>query len=155
MHITVGISPKCRINSGKTNTIPICLNIFIIAIGILVVLIKYCFFGKNNGMILDHIIGFFAISLFLLLIYFITKGRGIGGGDIKLMAAAGLMLGWKYIIVAFFIGCVLAAVVHPIRMLISHKGNILAFGPYLSVGITIALLFGNQIVSWYIQFLNI
>jgi len=67
------------------------------------------------------------------------------------MAAAGLVLGWELIILAFFIGCILAAIIHPIRMKISHLNRVLAFGPYLSVGIVVALLFGKQMLDWYLQ----
>ncbi|WP_206762664.1 prepilin peptidase [Mobilitalea sibirica] len=135
----------------RTNTIPVGFNIFIMVMGLIAVFVKYFWYGKNTDMVLDHTIGFFAISLFLLLIFYATKGRGIGGGDIKLMAAAGLLLGWELIVFAFFGGCILAAFIHPIRMRISNISRVLAFGPYLSVGIVIAMLFGNQIIDWYLQ----
>jgi len=135
----------------RTNTIPVGINIFIMIMGLCAVLVQYFWYGKNTDIIVEHVIGFFAISIFLLLIFYATHGRGIGGGDIKLMAAAGLLLGWELVILAFFVGCILAAIIHPIRMRISHLNRILAFGPYLSVGITIALLFGKQMVDWYLQ----
>lgn len=135
----------------KTNTIPIGINIFIAIMGLGAVLVQYFWFGKNTDLVIDHTIGLFSVSLLLLMIFYATKGRAVGGGDIKLMAAAGLLLGWEAIILAFFIGCVLAAIIHPIRMRISHLNRVLAFGPYLSVGIVVALLFGKQMVDWYIQ----
>jgi leader peptidase (prepilin peptidase)/N-methyltransferase len=135
----------------RTNTIPVGINIFILIMGIFIVLVQYFWFGKNTDIVLDHAIGMFAVSFFLLLIFYASHGRGIGGGDIKLMGAAGLVLGWELIILAFMIGCVLAAIIHPIRMRISHLNRVLAFGPYLSVGIAVALLFGKQIVDWYLQ----
>ena len=85
-------------------------------------------------------IGFFAVSLFLLLLSLLTRGAAIGGGDIKLMAAAGLLLGWKLIILAFVIGCIAGSVVHLFRMKVCGAGRMLALGPYLSVGIFIAAL---------------
>lgn len=57
-----------------------------------------------------------------------------GGGDIKLMAAAGLFMGYKNVILAFFLGCILGAVIHVIRMKVSGKQRVLAFGPYLCAG---------------------
>ena len=98
-----------------------------------------------------YIIGFFAVSGFLYLLFLITKGRGIGGGDIKLMAAAGLLIGWKNIILALGIGCVLGSIIHIILMKVQNKERVLAFGPYLSLGIYIAMLYGNQIIEWYIN----
>jgi leader peptidase (prepilin peptidase)/N-methyltransferase len=39
----------------------------------------------------------------------ITDGRGVGGGDVKLMAVCGLFLGWKLVLFAFFLGCLLGS----------------------------------------------
>jgi leader peptidase (prepilin peptidase)/N-methyltransferase len=135
----------------RTNTIPFGINIFIMIMGLAAALTKYIWFGRNTDIMLDHAIGFFIISGFLLLLFYASKGRGIGGGDIKLMAGAGLLLGWELVILAFFIGCVLAAIIHPIRMRINHLNRVLAFGPYLSIGIVVAMLYGRQIIDWYLQ----
>lgn len=97
----------------------------------------------------EYVIGFFAVSLFLELLFLVSRGRAIGGGDVKLMAAAGLVIGWKLIILAFFAGCILGSVIHIIRMKVSHAEHVLAMGPYLSLGILLAALFGNQFLSWY------
>jgi leader peptidase (prepilin peptidase)/N-methyltransferase len=128
----------------RTNTIPFGINIFIFALGLILLYID-----RQN--LISHIIGFFVVSIFLLCIYFITKGRGIGGGDIKLMAAAGIVLGWKLILLAFCLGCIYGAVIHPIRMKRSKLDRVLAFGPYLSAGIISALLFGEPLINWYID----
>ena len=99
-------------------------------------------------------IGFFAVSTVLYLIILATKGRGIGGGDMKLMAVCGLFLGWKEVILAFLLGCMIGSVIHIIRMKVSKCDRVLALGPYLSVGIFISMLWGNQWMTWYIgQFL--
>ncbi len=127
----------------RTNTIPFGINIFIFIMGIGRVAFDY----RN---LYEYVIGFFVVSLFLLLLYFLTKGNGIGGGDIKLMAVAGLLLGWKLIIVAFFLGCIYASILHPIRMKVSKLSRVLAFGPYLSAGIVTVMLFGEQLIAWYL-----
>ena len=67
------------------------------------------------------------------------------------MAAAGLFLGWKCIILAFLIGCILGAVIHSVRMRMSGDNHMLAFGPYLAAGIMIAALWGNTFIQWYIN----
>ena len=131
----------------RTYEIPIGINIFILALGLIATVIHY-----NDW--LDHVIGFFAVSVFIYLIILLTKGRGMGGGDMKLMAAAGLLLGWKEIILAFFLGCILGSVIHVTRMKIAKADRVLAFGPYLSAGIFLTVLFGNSILSWYIGLLG-
>ena len=80
-----------------------------------------------------------------MIIYWITRGNGIGGGDIKLMAAAGLLLGWKEILLALVIGSVAGSVIH------LKKDRVLAFGPYLALGIFFAMLYGNAIITWYLR----
>lgn len=134
----------------RTYEIPQCLNIFIGGIGVLRVILDF-------GNLLEYLIGFCIISGFMLIVLLI--GRKIkdvdafGGGDIKLMAASGLLLGWKNIILAFFIGCILGAVIHSIRMRISDEDHVLAFGPYLCAGIFISILFGNTLINWYVGLL--
>ena len=101
---------------------------FILTLGLIHLALDY-----QNWLL--YVIGLVAVSGFLLLIYVITKGRGIGGGDIKLMAACGLLIGWKLIIVAFIIGCVVGAVIHLLRMRITKESHVLAMGPYLPLGV--------------------
>lgn len=98
----------------------------------------------------EAILGFASVSLGLLLLYMISRGKVIGGGDIKLMAAAGLFLGWKLCLLAFFFGCFYGSVIHTIRMKVSGEGKVLALGPYLSMGIVSVMWFGNQILEWYL-----
>lgn len=103
---------------------------------------------------LAYIIGFFSVSILLLLIYLFSKGRAIGGGDVKLMAVCGMFLGWKGSILALFIGCVVGAIIHLTRMKISKADRVLAMGPYLAFGIITSALFGSQIISWYMTLFN-
>ena len=69
----------------------------------------------------------------------------------KLMAVCGLLLGWKLIILAFLMGCIIGSVIHIIRMKVSKCDHVLAMGPYLSMGIFIAMLFGSQMINWYLS----
>lgn len=118
--------------------IPDEINIFIFILGIV------NFFIEKNY--LEKIIGFFAISIVLFLIYIMTKGKGMGGGDVKLMAVCGFVLGWRKIIFAFVIGCFCAVAIHSFKMSFWGKDRKLAFGPYLAIGIIIAVWFGEKIL---------
>ncbi len=128
----------------RTYEIPAGINIFILTLGLIMTVLHYTEW-------LDHVIGFLAVSIPLYIIILVTDGRGIGGGDMKLMATAGLMLGWKLIVLAFALGCIIGAPIHLIRMKVSGADRVLAMGPYLSVGIFIAALWGNNLISWYLQ----
>lgn len=106
--------------------------------------------------LLDALIGFFAASVPLLIIAFLSKG-GIGGGDIKLMAVVGIFLGWKGVLLALFIGAVTGAIIGIIGMILKKKKrkDVIPFGPFLCLGILVAIIYGEQLIDMYINFINI
>ena len=124
--------------------IPDKVNIVILVLGIIATIV-------DQSQWKDHVIGFFSVSVILLIIYLVTVGRGIGGGDVKLMAVAGLVIGWKACIVAFIVGCIAGSIIHVIRMKVSGANHRLALGPYLSMGIWFAMLFSEPIIEWYLR----
>lgn len=128
----------------RTYEIPLGINLFIGILGVIQV-------GIDLEHWMTYGIGLLSVSLFLGLIYVVTKGRGIGGGDIKLMAVSGLMLGWQKNISAFFIGCILASVIHLCRMKFSGADRRLAFGPYLAAGIFVSMMWGESLISAYLR----
>ena len=127
----------------RTFEIPVVFNIFILVLGIIRVVLDF-----DN--VWTYVIGMVAVSGFLFIVLIVTGGRGIGGGDIKLMAAAGLLLGWKEILAGFVLGCVAGSIIHIFLMIFFKKDRTLAFGPYLSLGIFMAMLYGEQVIDWYI-----
>lgn len=124
--------------------IPNILILFILFIGILSIFFSPQLFWY------ERIIGFFAASLPFLLASIISRG-GMGGGDIKLMAVCGLILGWKLILISLFIGCILGT----IYGFIARKKNgsflkaSIPFGPFLSTAMVISIFFGNPLILWY------
>lgn len=137
----------------RTFEIPIGTNIFILVLGLIRLALDILIF-RFDGDWLEYVIGFFVVSIPLAAIYYVSKGRAIGGGDVKLMAVAGLFLGWKLALVALILGCLYGSVIHIIRMKVSGEGKQLAMGPYLSAGIITALWFGKYIVEWYSGFFS-
>ncbi len=129
----------------RTYEIPAGINIFILTLGLIMTVLHYTEW-------LDHVIGFLAVSIPLYIIIIVTDGRGIGGGDMKLMATAGLLIGWKLIVLAFALGCIIGAPIHLLRMRISKADRVLAMGPYLSAGIAIAVLWGEWLIAGYMKF---
>lgn len=101
--------------------------------------------------ILERLIGFFAISLPLLILTIIIPDS-FGGGDIKLMAICGFFLGWKYILLAFFMALILGGFQAVWIMNFGKRSKHMPFGPHLAVGIVIAMLYGKEILDWYLKF---
>ena len=131
-----------------TYEIPFGYNVFIFALGVLALA-----FDLPHWY--EYVIGFFAISLPLLLLFYLSKGAAIGGGDVKLMAACGMLLGWKLVLLGFVLGCIIGSVVHLVRMKASGEKHVLAMGPYLSIGVFLSALFGNAVISWYLSMLGL
>lgn len=100
---------------------------------------------------LSHVIGFFAVSVPFLLVAALTGG--MGGGDVKLMAAAGLFLGWQSVLVALIVGSVAGTAVILVPLLKKKVGGKteIAFGPYLAAGIAFAVLYGSNVIEWYLR----
>ena len=132
----------------RTYEIPFGINVFLFVLGIAMTIL-------DRGNLAEHLIGMICVSGLLGILYLLTGGRAIGGGDIKLMFACGLILGWKLILLAFFLGCIIGSVVHIIRMSVKKAGRMLAMGPYLSAGILLAALWGNAWVNWYLSLLGL
>lgn len=132
---------------ARTYEIPFGINIFILVLGIIQVVMD-----RDNWA--NYGIGFLAVSVFLEVIFLISKGNAIGGGDVKLMAVAGLLLGWQKILLAFFFGCILGSVIHIVRMKVTGAERVLAMGPYLSAGILISALWGEKMIQAYMDLLG-
>ena len=103
---------------------------------------------------LPHVIGALCVSVPMFLLCLVIDGA-FGGGDIKLMAAAGLFLGWQNTLMAMFFGIVFGGM-YGIYLLAAKKAgkkDHFAFGPFLCAGIVIAMLFGGPVLEWYCAFL--
>jgi leader peptidase (prepilin peptidase)/N-methyltransferase len=103
----------------------------------------------------DSILGILAGggSLFLVAwIYnLITRREGMGGGDIKLLAMIGALVGWRGILFTIFIASSAGTVVGVTIMIITHKNMKLAlpFGPFLALGALAYIFFGAELIHWY------
>jgi leader peptidase (prepilin peptidase) / N-methyltransferase len=77
--------------------------------------------------------------------------QGMGLGDVKLVAALGAFLGFPAIFIAVFTGSFLGAIVGIFFLATRQKRfrQQIPFGPYLSLGAIIALLWGTEIFDWY------
>lgn len=87
---------------------------------------------------------------------FMTGREGMGGGDIKLLAMIGAMIGWQGILFTLFAASAIGTIVGLLAMIRSGKGMRLAipFGPFLAMGAIIYLFFGQGLIAWYFNFLR-
>lgn len=87
---------------------------------------------------------------FFLVIAIVSNG-GMGGGDIKLMAALGLWFGWQGILLVMFLSFIIGGVVS-VGLLIARKAGrkqMVPFGPFIAIGAYLTAVYGIEIIHWY------
>lgn len=150
----------------------------------------------SNANVYERIIGFFAVSVPIFIIGGITGG--MGGGDVKLFAAVGLLLGWKYSLLILLISSITASIFGILIIIkrknkksfdvrselsetsvndetiavnassnleteaafsedddfedLSNSETAIPFVPYIAFASVVAMLFGNQIIEFYLGF---
>ncbi len=90
-------------------------------------------------------------SGFFLFQYLVSRGRWIGGGDIRIGAMIGAMLGFPGVVAALFIAYVIGALT-ALALLAMKKttwSSQLAFGTFLSLATAAVLLYGDRLWGWY------
>lgn len=107
----------------------------------------------------DHVIGALVGGGVFALLYFgailVTKREAMGFADVKLAAAAGLLLGWQKLVLAILVGSVVGSVVLVILNRAKHqdRNTEYPFGPFIVGGMLIALLVGEPLINWYVGIL--
>lgn len=82
----------------------------------------------------------------------ISKGKWMGGGDIKLVFLMGLLLGVRKGLLALFLATTVAAAIGGGLLLLRRlKGRYIPFGPFLAAATVVALLYGTQLINWYLR----
>jgi leader peptidase (prepilin peptidase)/N-methyltransferase len=105
--------------------------------------LKASFIGICTGFVLFYVVAVIGAAIF--------KKEALGGGDIKLMAMLGGIVGWKGVLLTTFLGSLSGSLIGVLLMII-HKDrkNIIPFGPFLVLGSIISLFYGQEIVYWYL-----
>lgn len=98
----------------------------------------------------SHLLSAFGAGLFFLALFLITKGRGMGFGDVKFAFLMGLILGFPNIVVSLYIAFLTGAIVGCILIIWRKKklkGASIPFGPFLVFGTFLALFWGDVILQ--------
>ena len=110
--------------------------------------------GNNNILIYRYLFSGFAASLSLLFLHFVTLGRGMGLGDVKLVIPMGMVLGWPGVLVWFYISFVGGGLVG-LALILAGKakfGREIAFGPFLIIAFFVTLFWGDLVANILIPF---
>jgi leader peptidase (prepilin peptidase)/N-methyltransferase len=142
IYLIAAVSIAIAIVDIRTMVIPLSLNIVFFILSLYPVILH------NN--LPDNFYGFLFLTIFFLVIMFIFPGA-FGGGDLKLYAAAGFLLGLEMSIVLLEVSLISGALFGV--MWGSFKGWSfrikIPFAPFIAAGIIITLLFGDTIILFY------
>lgn len=120
----------------------------------MVILAFISWFTMPGPGIAGRVAGALCVSVPMLLLALLIPGA-FGGGDIKLMAACGLFLGWKCTLVSTLLGFLFGGF-WAVGLLLTKKAGRkehFAFGPFLCLGMGIGLVYGEPLIRWYFGFL--
>jgi leader peptidase (prepilin peptidase) / N-methyltransferase len=102
----------------------------------------------------DSLLGFFVGGGLFYALAVLSNG-GMGGGDIKYIAAAGALLGWQKVLLVIFIGAFLGSLVGVFQIVVQKKSrkSLIPFGPFLAAGTLVTLFYGNTLIRLYLDYL--
>ena len=116
----------------------------------------------NPGYLIDHLIGAVAggasMALIAVVGTFLYRKKAMGGGDIKLMILIGLFLGgWPHLLVVIIASAFTGSIVGLSLIALGKKsggGSRIPYGPFLVIGATLDLFWGNEIWDWYLRLIG-
>ena len=104
--------------------------------------------------LLGVLVGGGALYLIAILGDWLFKKESMGGGDIKLAAMLGSLVGWQKILLIFMASAVIGIVISGLMMLISarlRQERIVPFGPFLALAALLAMVYGDRIIHFYVH----
>lgn len=121
------------------------------------ILVSFPYLILNTSYIIPNLLSGLGAFLFFLFLHAITKGKGMGLGDVKFVFLLGLLLGFPHSITALYIAFLTGAGIGIILIIWRKKklsGSIIPFGPFLVLGTLVSLFFGPQILQMASRLLN-
>lgn len=117
---------------------------------IILIIVAFFLVILNEGNIIPYLLSALVASGFLMILNLITKGRGMGMGDVKLAVFMGLFLGWQKTILAFYVAFVVGAILGIILMILkrANKKSQIPFGPLMILGFFIAWWCGDLVLKF-------
>lgn len=113
-------------------------------------------FIEPKAAIVGALAGYLSLWSVYHLFRLITGKEGMGYGDFKLLAALGAWLGWQMLPLIILMSAVVGAVIGILMIVFKRheRSAPMPFGPYLAAAGWIAMLWGEKIVLWYLDYMS-
>jgi len=134
----------------KTQLLPDNMTLPLLWLGI--ILNIFSTYTDLTSSILGAIFGYLALWLVFHLFKLVTGKEGMGYGDFKLLAALGAWLGWQSLPLIILLSSAVGAIIGltMIATKLQERSAPIPFGPYLAVAGWIVMLYGNQLMGFYL-----
>jgi len=121
-------------------------------VALLLSLYPWPWFSESIGMRVAYAALGGAIGFVVFLLIALVSRGGMGWGDVKLAALVGLAIGFPMVLVAIIMAAILGGVVAVVLLATRRRGRreMIPFGPFLAVAAMVTLLWGNNILGWYL-----
>ncbi len=121
-------------------------------VALLLSLYPWPWFGESMGMRVAYTTLGGAIGFVVFLLIALVSRGGMGWGDVKLAALIGLATGFPLVFVAIIMAAILGGIVAVVLLITRRRGRreMIPFGPFLAVAAMATLLWGNNILGWYL-----
>ncbi len=108
-------------------------------------------FSLSDSIVMNHVGGMLFGGLFFALLVLLSRGRGMGFGDVKLAFASGLVLGWPDIVLAVILSFIAGGIFGGALVLAGRKTmkDKIPFAPFLVFGFLLTIFFGHAIMEGY------
>ena len=123
---------------------------------ILTIIVSFFVLLSPSLEILPHILSGIVAFLFFLGLFFITKGKGMGLGDVKLSFSLGLFLGFPKVISGFYMAFLGGAIISLLLIFLGKKHfkkGTIPFGPFLVIATFCSYFWGEQLIQLFFNFL--
>lgn len=83
----------------------------------------------------------------------LLKKEGMGGGDVKLMAAIGWCLGWRLTVVVLILSIYIGGITSLLLLgfKVKSRGDYIPYGPFIAISTVISVLWGEMVIDWYVS----
>jgi leader peptidase (prepilin peptidase)/N-methyltransferase len=137
------------------------LILVVVVVPAMVIALAFSFFWSGfeeywpqigPGFTLSALLGAAVGSGLMAIPHLVTKGRGMGFGDVYLAGLMGLILGFPLVLVGLWVGIMAGGVTAVILLMARRVGrkDAVPFGPFLVVGAMVALIWGDAITGWWL-----
>lgn len=131
----------------------------IVILSLSIITVRYLFLSFTDpGYIGNYFLSAIGIFTVFLLLFLVTRGRGIGFGDVVFSLFMGYVLGFPKIVLGVYIAFLTGAIISLILVISKRKkfkGGIIPFGPFLVTGTVVSIFWGQVIIDRLVLYFHV